>query len=268
MQRMLRRYQVAYNPPPQHPRKSVDALRLLHYVSATDRPALSKALFRAYWVEGKDVSDLGELLRIAKESGVAGADSLTEAAFKDAEARKALESATQDAISRGAFGVPGFWIPEVNWTDFNGEARHGRFYWGQDRMHFVEAALLSLSISKTKELVLALRSLMPRCMASNRLAGKVRVQFWYDFSSPWAFLGWTQLNRLRRTFGDNLEIEMKPFLLGALFREYTFHSIFRLLSNFELSLTKRTIESVHPICLGPLFRRQRLCGQDKITQTG
>jgi len=219
MQRTLRRYQVPYNPPPQHPRKSVNALRLLHYISVTQRPALSKALFRAYWVEGRDISNSVELLNIAKENGIAGADKLTEAVFDDTAARKALEDATGDAIKRGSFGVPGFWIPEAKWTDFKGEEKRGRFYWGQDRMHFVEATLLSISGSRDRRFAPTLRSLLPRCIGLGRLVKKVRVQFWYDFSSPWAFLGWTQLDRLQRTFGTNLEIEMKPFLLGALFRE-------------------------------------------------
>lgn len=219
MQRTLRRYQIAYNPPPQHPRKSVNALRLIHYVPASERPALSKALFRAYWVEGRDVTDSAELLKIAKETGIASANTLTEAVFNDPDARKALESATADSISRGAFGVPGFWIPDAKWVNFNGEEKHGRFYWGQDRMHFVEATLLSLRKGAEARSVPNFKTLMPRCIGSNNLSGKVRVEFWYDFSSPWAFLGWTQLDRLQRAFGSNLQIEMKPFLLGALFKE-------------------------------------------------
>jgi 2-hydroxychromene-2-carboxylate isomerase len=47
----------------------------------------------------------------------------------------------------------------------------------------------------------------------------VKLEFWYDFSSPWAFLGWTQLESLKKMFDSGLEIEMKPILLGALFRE-------------------------------------------------
>jgi 2-hydroxychromene-2-carboxylate isomerase len=194
-------------------------LRLIHHVPASERPALSKALFKAYWVEGRDVNNNSVLLKIAKEAGVAGADKLTETVFSDPEARKALETATADSISRGAFGVPGFWIPEAIWTNYNGEEKQGRFYWGQDRMHFVEAALLAVKRGSEAGALPSLRTLMPRCIGSNELPGRVRLQFWYDFSSPWAFLGWTQLERLQRTFGKNLEIEMKPFLLGALFRE-------------------------------------------------
>ena len=92
-------------------------------------------------------------------------------------------------------------------------------------MHFVEATLLSLSSSsrspsgKPWTHVPALKSLVPRCVPSNDPHGRVKVEFWFDFSSPWAFLGYTQLERLKKTFGKDLEIVMKPFLLGILFRE-------------------------------------------------
>lgn len=220
MQRTLTRYKIPYRPPPQHPRKTVDALRLLYHVPREQRPTLSKALFKAYWVEGRDVADRKVLLEIARESDISG---LTENVFVDAAARKALETATNEAIERGAIGVPSFWLPEQQWTDLTGTTKNGRLYWGQDRMHFVEAALLSLQqdgVGSRKNVVMpSLRSLMPRCIGTNAARGKVRVEFWYDFSSPWAFLGWTQLERLQRTFGKDLQIDMKPFLLGALFRE-------------------------------------------------
>jgi hypothetical protein len=115
--------------------------------------------------------------------------------------------------------VPGFWVPEEKWVDASGDEHTGRYYWGQDRMHFVEAALVALRNGGDWTTVPSLRSLIPRCMKSNRLSGKVKVEFWYDFSSPWAYLGWTQLQRLQRTFGEDLEVVMKPFLLGILFRE-------------------------------------------------
>jgi len=188
-------------------------------VSDEDRPALSKALFRAYWVEGRDVTDSKELLKIAIEAGVSNAQSHDESVFSDARARKGLEDATAEAISRGAFGVPGFWVPGEKWVDSSGESHTGRYYWGQDRMHFVEAALRSLENGGNWNKVTGLRSFIPRCIGSNRLPGKVKVEFWYDFSSPWAYLGWTQLQRLQRTFGEDLEVVMKPFLLGILFRE-------------------------------------------------
>ena len=60
---------------------------------------------------------------------------------------------------------------------------------------------------------------MPRCVPNDTPHGRVKLEFWFDFSSPWAFLAYTQLERLKTTFGKDLEIVMKPFLLGILFRE-------------------------------------------------
>ncbi|KAF3034421.1 hypothetical protein E8E12_006337 [Didymella heteroderae] len=222
MQRTLKRYKIKYSPPPEHPRKSVNALRLLYCVPDGDeRRLLTERLFAAYWANKEDVTNTEVLLSIAKETGIPSASALSEESFASAEARKELERATAEAIERGAFGVPGFWIPEARWTDVSGDTNTGRFFWGQDRMHFVEATLLSLRNNGQWKDVPGLATLMPRCIAHNQsqLSRKVRLEFWYDFSSPWAFLGYTQLPRLQRAFGANLEIVMKPFLLGILFRE-------------------------------------------------
>lgn len=216
------RYQITYNPPPQHPRKSVNALRLLYCVpDGEERQTLTGALFRAYWAEGKDVTSTEVLLQIAKETEIPSARSLNIDSFANTQARKALEDATAQAIERGAFGVPGFWIPEAKWIDVNNNTKTGRFFWGQDRMHFVEATLSSLRSNSEWSKISDLASLMPRCIYYGRdeLTQKVKLEFWYDFSSPWAFLGYTQLARIQRRFGPNLEIAMKPFLLGILFRE-------------------------------------------------
>lgn len=219
MSRTIRRYQIAYDPPPQHPRKTVNALRLLHALQGKDRIVLTKLLFKAYWVDGRDVSNDEELLAIVRESGIESVHKISRDTWADRKPRQELEAATSDAVGRGAFGVPGFWIPEARWTDGSGATRKGRFLWGQDRMHFVEATLLSLRKGDDWQSVPDLKSLMPRCITKNRVAGKVKLEFWYDFSSPWAFLGWTQIQRMQRMFGPELEIVMKPFLLGILFRE-------------------------------------------------
>jgi 2-hydroxychromene-2-carboxylate isomerase len=219
LKRTLRRYSIAYNPPPQHPRKTVNALRLLYALDGEDRTVLTKKLYQAYWVEGRDVSNDEELLKIVRESGIVSASAISTSMFADMEPRKRLEAATAEAIDRGTPGVPGFWIPDEKWVTFDGQKKSGRLYWGQDRMHFVEASLLALRNGGQWSAVDGLRSLMPRCTKNDILQGRVKVEFWYDFSSPWAFLGWTQLQRLQRTFGSELKIVMKPFLLGILFRE-------------------------------------------------
>lgn len=186
-----------------------------------ERQVLTEKLFAAYWVENLDVTNTSTLLDITRKSGIASASNLNANSFANAQARKELEAATAEAIERGAFGVPGFWLPSVEWTDVNGEARTGRYFWGQDRMHFVEASLISLQSNSPWSGVPGMASLMPRCIPYSmaKLTERVKLEFWYDFSSPWAFLGYTQLARLQRTFGESLEIVMKPFLLGILFRE-------------------------------------------------
>ncbi|OAP55984.1 hypothetical protein AYL99_10136 [Fonsecaea erecta] len=212
--RTLQRTGVELNWPSVHPRSPVLALRLLHAVPTADRPALSHALFRAYWVDDRDITSKDVLLDVARRSGASG---LSEAVFDDKNAQDALRAATAEIIARGAPGVPAFWVAGEKWVDENGTAQQGRLYWGQDRMHFVEASLLALRRGCDYAQVPNLPALQPRC-APGPAVGQKKVEFWFDFSSPWGFLGWTQLDRLRRQFGPDVEIVMKPFLLGALFK--------------------------------------------------
>lgn len=219
--------------------KTTAALRLLYHVYESQRPALTKALFRAYWVEGKNVSDKSVLVDAVRSSNISKADdavaAIKDGTFEGDRERKELETATDLAVQRGTPGVPAFWIPEETWTDREGNEQKGRLYWGQDRMHFVEAVLLALNEGENGQNIglisKPLQSLIPRCVQPRKLGGgdgQVKVEFWYDFSSPWAFLGWTQLARLQRQFGPSLVVDMKPFLLGILFREYV-DTISRLL---------------------------------------
>lgn len=227
--RTLRRYQIPYNEPPRHPMKTTGPLRLLYFADESQRPQLTHALFRAYWVERKDVSNRDVLLDAVRKSGLSDANYLIEAIksgrHEREHEREALEMATSLAVLRGSPGVPAFWIPDEVYNDKNGERKQGRLYWGQDRMHFVEAVLLALNEGKNSDglskISKPLQSLIPRCARRLEILGgeSVKLEFWYDFSSPWAFLGWANLARLQRQFGTKLQIEMKPFLLGILFRE-------------------------------------------------
>jgi 2-hydroxychromene-2-carboxylate isomerase len=211
--RALKRYNVPFNQPDRHPQKTTAALRLIYSLPNEKRPTLSKALFKAYWVDNRDVADSEVLRDVARQCGVA--DVRTDGQ----DLRDTLETATLNAVARGAPGVPSFWIPAEIWTDGNGKTQHGRLYWGQDRMHFVEAVLIALNKGIGYEEVSGLGGLQPRCLPSIKATKPTKLEFYNDFSSPWSFLGWTQLERMKREAGPNLQIELKPFLLGALFRE-------------------------------------------------
>ncbi|ETN41601.1 uncharacterized protein HMPREF1541_03537 [Cyphellophora europaea CBS 101466] len=215
--RTLRRLGVPHRQPPKHPLKTTRALRLLYCVQGSERVALTAGLYRAYWVEGQDVGDVEVLQDVVKRceglsAGTKGAVTglLETGDFEGTEQRRELQDTTDLALQRGAFGVPALWVLEEK-----------RLYWGQDRMHFVDKALYALEKQGSESL--ALEAFMPRSVPVTKRAvpdgEEVKLEFWYDFSSPWAFLGWTQLARVQRACGPRLKIVMKPFLLGILFRE-------------------------------------------------
>jgi 2-hydroxychromene-2-carboxylate isomerase len=126
----MKRYAALYGVPlqlhPRHPLRSLEAMRLCHTVDGNDRIALTKALYRAHFVENRDISDRAVL---ADYGEVSRLDS--------PEIKGALRAATDRAVADGAFGVPSFVI----------EQRGQRFlFWGQDRLAFVEKALDGWSV--------------------------------------------------------------------------------------------------------------------------
>jgi 2-hydroxychromene-2-carboxylate isomerase len=121
----MKRYADYYGVPlqlhPRHPLRSVEAMRLLHTVAGEARVALTKALYRAHFVENRDISDRAVLREYGDISRLDSPD------IKDA-----LRAATTAAVDDGAFGVPSFVV----------EQQGRRFlFWGQDRLFFVEKAL-------------------------------------------------------------------------------------------------------------------------------
>jgi len=84
------------------------------------------AMYRAYWAEGRDISDPAVVQEVAARAGLDGAALVTEAAnFKEA-----LKAQTQEAVDRGSFGAPTFFV--------------GReMFIGNDRLDFAIEALLA-----------------------------------------------------------------------------------------------------------------------------
>jgi len=84
------------------------------------------AMFRALWVEGRDMSDPAA---IAAVLSAAGLDVETyRAGIQDDAIKQALIAATTEAVDRGVFGTPSFFVDD-------------ELFFGQDRLDFVEAAL-------------------------------------------------------------------------------------------------------------------------------
>ncbi|MFO0549705.1 MAG: 2-hydroxychromene-2-carboxylate isomerase [Polyangiaceae bacterium] len=92
------------------------------------------------------------------------------------EIKQALIGRTDEAVKAGVFGVPAFVV-------------NGQLFWGQDRMDFVE---------------LAARAREPA------------HRFYFDYASPFAYLGLTQLASVELRTASHFTLE--PILLGGLFR--------------------------------------------------
>jgi 2-hydroxychromene-2-carboxylate isomerase len=85
------------------------------------------AVMRAYWEEGRDVSEAATLSEVVSQLALDPAAILAEAvspAVKDA-----LRAASDEAVARGAFGAPTMFVD-------------GAMFFGNDRLEFVEAALV------------------------------------------------------------------------------------------------------------------------------
>lgn len=166
--------------PDSHPRRTVNAMRLLLAADPEVRPRLTADLYRAYWADGLDVSDLTVLRQLAAPYGL-DVDRLVQ----DPPVRQALFDATAEAVDRGVFGVP---TVEVE----------GELYWGADRLEQVRDVLG-----------------LPRREVGIRKTGGV-VTFFHDFSSPYSYLASERIGELAEQAGA--EVRWTPFLLGALFK--------------------------------------------------
>ena len=94
-----------------------DPARLLPYLDA---------VYRAIWVEGRDMNDPAVVAAVLQGAGFDATALLALAG--DPEVKERLKAVTQEAVARGVFGAPTFFVD-------------GQMYWGQDRLDFVQEAL-------------------------------------------------------------------------------------------------------------------------------
>jgi 2-hydroxychromene-2-carboxylate isomerase len=107
------------------PSNAIKAMRLI-LVDDARAVAVALAGFRAMWAEDRDITQDDELRRIAEAGGLDPTEAL--AAIERPAVKERLRANTDEAVARGAFGAPTFVVGD-------------ELFWGNDRLHFVEAAL-------------------------------------------------------------------------------------------------------------------------------
>ncbi len=90
-------------------------------------PAYNDAMFAGMWVEAANIGEPETWTRLISAAGLDPAAYV--AGIESAEIKDTLKANTQEAADRGAFGAPTFFVGE-------------QLFWGQDRLDFVEEALM------------------------------------------------------------------------------------------------------------------------------
>jgi len=85
-----------------------------------------RAIYPAFWADGENLGDAEVIARVLGAAGV-DAKPLLEATAAP-EVKGELRATTEEAVGRGVFGAPSFFVGD-------------ELFFGQDRLMFVEAAL-------------------------------------------------------------------------------------------------------------------------------
>lgn len=119
---------IEINWPSVFPVNSAMAMRAcLHADASGALEPFARAVFTAYWRDGRDISQEAEVAACAEAAGLDSAATL--AAARSDAAKAALRANVDELIARGGFGSPTFFI--------NGDD----MYFGNDRMELIAAAL-------------------------------------------------------------------------------------------------------------------------------
>ncbi|HUH06050.1 MAG TPA: 2-hydroxychromene-2-carboxylate isomerase [Kofleriaceae bacterium] len=202
MHRWAEVYDTPLAIPPGHPRRTVGALRALLSLPEADWPPVIHGFYRAYWIEGADPSAPETIRRVILAAGLSeGAADRAIAAVDDPLIKEQLRARTDEAVARGVFGAPATFVS-------GGELAEPLLFWGQDRLTMIEAVLEGWR-----------PGVGPAPAADHPApAGDARVvEIWYDLSSPFAYLGSTQIEAVCARYGATLR--WRPMLLGAMFRD-------------------------------------------------
>lgn len=126
MERSARRLGVPFAFPEPFPIATIAACRAVYWMEGVDAGAarpLARALYRAYFAGGRNISEPDVVADVAAESGADRATLL--AGIQEPAVKDRLKEVTNNAVERGIFGSPFFVVD-------------GEPFWGHDRMDEVD----------------------------------------------------------------------------------------------------------------------------------
>ena len=120
-------YKVPFNRNPHFP---VNTLNLMRGATAAQIDGVFEryhpAMYKAMWVDGRNLNDLGEVAKVLTGAGLDAAKFGQR--IQDADVKDRLKMVTEEAVARGVFGAPTCFVD-------------GKMFFGNDRLPFVEMAL-------------------------------------------------------------------------------------------------------------------------------
>jgi 2-hydroxychromene-2-carboxylate isomerase len=124
--RLCRRHGIPFAWPQPFPMGTVAAARAVYWLWDRDpdqAARFAKAIYRAYFAEGRNIGDARVVLAVAAEEGI-DAEALG-AALQDADLKARTKAAVDAAIKLGVFGSPFFMVDEEP-------------FWGVDRLPLMD----------------------------------------------------------------------------------------------------------------------------------
>lgn len=207
MARWAERRGVPLQIPPAHPMRTVRALRTFLGLPAADWPRAMHAIYAAYWQRGADVTDDALVASALREAGLSDdAIARAQAGADDDAIKDELRRRTDAAVAHGIFGAPAMVVQRDGAAPI--------LLWGQDRVHWLAAVLAGWDPDGGAPPV---RPSADGTTLPAPLATPPTLDFWFDFSSPFAYLGSTQIEAVAAAAGA--VVRYRPLLLGALFKD-------------------------------------------------
>ena len=125
--RWAKKYSIPFVMNPKFPQNTVKALRLALVAQQQGKfELLHQPLFDAMWADQQDLSDESVLANIITGAGLSPDVMLPQIAMD--EIKNELRGNTEEAINRGAFGAPTFFVGE-------------EMFFGNDRFEFIAEAI-------------------------------------------------------------------------------------------------------------------------------